>query len=246
MTTKFLRRSTVRWLAAGAGIAAASYASLVAYAWLTYGKGTPAAAPEERDSLLDRFMPIYEVAERHQVRVGAPAEMTFEAATHLDLLRSPAIRAIFGARELMMRSHPGPAPAPGSFVDQMAAIGWGVLADVPRREIVMGAVTQPWMANVIFRPLPPAEFAAFHDPGYVKIVWTLRADSTGPSESVFRTETRVAATDPDARAKFRRYWSFASPGIILIRWMALGPVKADAERRSRERQLGPRGAMSVG
>jgi hypothetical protein len=27
----------------------------------------------------------------------------------------------------------------------------------------------------------------------VKIMWTLRADATGPLTSVFRTETRVAA-----------------------------------------------------
>jgi hypothetical protein len=38
-------------------------------------------------------------------------------------------------------------------------------------------------------------------------------------------------TDGFARAKFRRYWSFVSPGIILIRWMLLRPVKAEAERR---------------
>jgi hypothetical protein len=50
---------------------------------------------------------------------------------------------------------------------------------------------------------------------------------------VFRTETRVVATDPGARRKFRRYWSFASPGIVLIRWLMLGPVKAEAEARAR-------------
>jgi hypothetical protein len=107
-----------------------------------------------------------------------------------------------------------------------------VLAEEPGREIVMGAVTQPWLADVVFRALPPEEFAAFHDPNYVKIVWTLRADSVGPTESVFRTETRAVATDPVARAKFRRYWSFLSPGIILIRWALLAPLKADAERRA--------------
>jgi hypothetical protein len=85
----------------------------------------------------------------------------------------------------------------------------------------------------VFRPLPSEEFAALHEPGYVKIVWTLRADSLGAGESIFRTETRVVTTDPTARAKFRRYWSFMSPGIILIRRMLLGPLKADAERRAR-------------
>ena len=58
----------------------------------------------------------------------------------------------------------------------MRAMGWGVLAEIPGREIVMGAVTQPWEADVVFRPLPSAEFAAFAEPGFVKIVWTLRAD----------------------------------------------------------------------
>jgi len=40
-------------------------------------------------------------------------------------------------------------------------------------------------------------------------------------------------TDPAARAKFRRYWSFLSPGIIVIRWVSLRPLKAEAERRAR-------------
>ena len=99
----------------------------------------------------------------------------------------------------------------------------------------MGAVTQPWMADVVFRAVPPERFADFDEPDYVKIVWTLRADPIGDAESVFRTETRVATTDPTARAKFRRYWSFASPGIILIRWMSLRPLKAEAERRAHQR-----------
>ena len=97
----------------------------------------------------------------------------------------------------------------------------------------MGAVTQPWLADVVFRPLPPGEFVAFNQPGYVKIVWTVRADPVGEAASVFRTETRVATTDPVARAKFRRYWSFASPGIILIRRLLLDPIKSEAERRAR-------------
>ena len=97
----------------------------------------------------------------------------------------------------------------------------------------MGAVTQPWEANVVFRALPPNEFVLFDEPDYVKIVWTLRADAIDPKASIFRTETRAVATDASARVKFRRYWSFLSPGIILIRWASLKPLRADAERRAR-------------
>jgi hypothetical protein len=112
------------------------------------------------------------------------------------------------------------------------SLGWGVLAEVPGREVVMGAVTQPWKANVVFRPLAPDAFATFNEPGYVKIAWTLRADATSPTDSIFRSETRAVATDRTARAKFRRYWSFLSPGIIIIRCALLQPLKAEAERRA--------------
>jgi len=47
------------------------------------------------------------------------------------------------------------------------------------------------------------------------------------------TETRAVATDAIARAKFRRYWAFLSPGIIVIRWAVLEPLKREAERRAR-------------
>jgi hypothetical protein len=98
----------------------------------------------------------------------------------------------------------------------------------------MGAVTQPWVADVVFRPLPPEEFVRFSEPGFVKIVWMIRADPLGDDHSIFRTETRAVATDPLARARFRRYWSLASPGIVLIRWLMLNPVKTAAERQARE------------
>jgi hypothetical protein len=232
MSAKSILRSAGRLLAAGVGLAAASYVAYVGYAWLHYGQVQRSARPEEQDPLMDLFMPTYEIAERHQIHINAPADVTFEAASEMNLQQSPVIRAIFKSREWIMRSHPAHQPESESFIAQMRGIGWGVLAEVPGREIVMGAVTQPWMADVVFRPLPPEQFAAFDDPGYVKIVWTLRADPGGHADSVFRTETRAVATDREARAKFRRYWSLLSPGIILIRWASLGPLKIDAERRA--------------
>lgn len=233
MTTRHQVRLAGRWLTMGAGLVAASYAAYVATTWYRYGRVTGHTGADDRDDLLDQFMPMYEVAERHHVRIAAPAAIVFAAATEMDLEQSLIVRAIFKAREWVMRSHPASEPEARAFLTQMRAIGWGVLAEIPGQEIVMGAVTQPWMADVVFRPLPTDEFASFHDPDYVKIAWTLRADPLGVAGSIFRTETRVVSTDPAARAKFRRYWAFVSPGIILIRWALLGPLKAEAERRAR-------------
>jgi len=213
-------------------VSAAGYVAYVVTAWARYGH----AAPPRRDAadpLLDRFIPAYEIAERHHITVAAPAEITFAAAQEMDLNRSLIVRAIFRARAVVLGADPDVAARPRGVVALTRSIGWGVLAEVPGRELVVGAVTQPWKANVVFRALPPDEFAAFNDPGHVKIVWTLRADPVDSNRSIFRTETRAVATDADARGHFRRYWSFLSPGIIAIRWMSLGPLKADAERRAR-------------
>jgi len=70
----------------------------------------------------------------------------------------------------------------------------------------------------------------------LKIVWTLRADPIAAAESVARTETRVATTDPNSRAAFMRYWPMVAPGIVLIRRISLGIVKREAERRAREKR----------
>jgi hypothetical protein len=224
-------RSVVRWLSASVGVAVGAYVTYVGVTWARYGH-PPHPSSEEEDEALDLFIPGYEVVERHHIRVGAPAEITFSAACDADLMESPIIRAVFTARETILGSRSEPTTRPRGLLALTKSLGWGVLAEMPNHEVVMGAVTQPWQANPVFRALPPSEFAAFDDPGYVKIAWTLRADRVGANESVFRTETRVIATDTAARTKFRRYWSFLSPGIAVIRRMMLGPLKTEAERRA--------------
>jgi hypothetical protein len=205
---------------------------------------------EESDSLLDLYMPEYEVADRHHIRVAAPAESTFAAACEMNMSQPAIVRAIFKTREIvlgcvaaMANGESGTCSRTSNqqrettlqkeFLSEMKALGWGVLAEIPAREIILGAVTQPWVANPVFRAVRPEEFASYEEHGYVKIVFTLRTDSVSASESVARTETRAATTDPVARAKFRRYWALVSPGVILIRRSLLLSVKTEAERRTR-------------
>jgi hypothetical protein len=230
-----------RRLAGAAGLAGVSYALVAAVSWCRYGRVKHLAEDEGGDALLDRFLPQYEVVERHRTRVAAPAAITFAAACEMDLNRSAIVRAIFRSRERILGSHPEAAPRPRGLAALMKALGWGVLAEVPDREIVFGAVTQPWQADVVFRALQPDEFAAFREPGWVKIAWTLRADPLGAATSIARTETRVATTDPAARAKFRRYWSLFWPGIELIRRVSLRRLRIEAQRRagSMPHPLGP-------
>jgi hypothetical protein len=229
-----LAKPLVKLSATAVGVAAAGYALYAASTWLRYGRVTR-CRDEHADPLLDRFLPRYDVVERHHVLVDAPADVTFNAAQRQHLNRIPLVRCIFRARELVLRGAPSNGEMPEALLDLALSLGWVALAEVPDREIVMGAVTRPWEANVVFRGIPSEQFAAFDEPGYVKIVWSLRADRIDSRRSVFRTETRAIATDAEARGRFRVYWSLASPGIWLIRRLSLRPLKFAAEHRFRRR-----------
>jgi len=218
-----------KWSAAGVGVGVAAYATYAGVKWLQYGHVGP--SQDDHDELLDEFMPTYDVVDRHHTHVEAPPDVTFAAACEIELQASPLVRAIFKGRELLLGSHPDQVERPRGLVALTESLGWGVLAEIPGREVVIGAVTQPWEANVVFRHVAPQDFSDFHEPGYVKIAWTLRADPVGEQHSTFRTETRAIATDLDARIRFRRYWSFLSPGITLIRRTMLTSLRAEARKR---------------
>jgi hypothetical protein len=232
MKTKDMMRTAAGVAAAGAVVAGVGYAALAGTAWTRFGRPCRARSAEEQDPLLDIFIPRYDVVERHHIAVAAPAPVTLECARSLDMADACLSRALFKTRELVLGAESVPLPA-GGLLPVMLRVGWGILAEEPGHEIVLGAVTRPWEANPVFRAVAAEEFAAFNEPGYVKIAFTLRADAVGPDASVFRTETRAVATDARARTLFRRYWAMVSPGVALIRVAMLKPVKAAAESEAR-------------
>jgi hypothetical protein len=207
----------------------AGYATWILVTWRHYGRPIrPSLA--EADVLLDQFMPNYEVVERHQVRIDAPADQVLASASRMDLTGVGVVRAIVKARQLLLNAHDDKETPPMGLLDYTRSIGWGDLASAPGREVVLGAITRPWEPNVTFQPVSPDVFREFNEPGFVKIAWTLRADPRADGGSDFRTETRAIATDGTARRKFRWYWARFSAGVALIRWAMLKPLKRDAER----------------
>lgn len=220
-----------RGAAMGLGAAAAGYAAVVAWNRVRYGTITPERQPGG-SRLLDRFIPRPEVIEHHHIAIDAPADRVLSTAKQLRMLDSPSIRVIFKLRELAMGGEADTRPHPEPLLEQMQSIGWVVLAERAGREVVLGAVTQPWLAAPVFRPIPAGEFEAFAEPGYVKIAWTLRAEPIDDAHSIFHTDTRVSTTDAESRERFRRYWSYVAPGVELIRVAMLRPLKRACERQA--------------
>lgn len=232
-------RRMVRALATMSVFAGCAYLAYAAAAWSRYG------GAKRQDPLLGSVLPEYEVDVRYDVDVNAPAPLTFDSIHHTDFERSPLVRMLFRARELLLGATHVTRPLPRALLEQVAALGWTIVAQEPGRELVLGTVTQPWQANPEFRGLPADEFARFNTPGYAKIAFTLRVDPVTAETCRAQTETRVQTTDAVSRARFRRYWAFLSPGIALIRLLLLQQVKTEAEARwKRERSEAERSAHS--
>lgn len=201
-------------------------ASLLVMEWrMTAGTG-------REKSPASRFIPRPDEQDEHAIDIHAPADVVFDVARHADLLGDPLVAAIFRIRGLVMGDRQRARPTTG-LVAETLALGWGVLSYTAGRALVMGAVARPWARDVTFSAVDPNEFAAFSDPDLVKIVWSLEAESRGPALTRFWTETRVEATDAEARRKFSRYWIVFSVGIRLIRWRMLRSLRREAEHRYR-------------
>ena len=151
-----------------------------------------AAIAPSHGSPLDPFLPHADVRERHEILVHAPADLVLATARHLDPESIPAVRAIFSLRAWILGSR-RPRLAAG-LVEKTLRLGWGILEEEEGRFFCAGAVCRPWLADVDFRPLPPADFAAYAEPGRVKIAWTLEAVPEKAGWTRFATETRATAT----------------------------------------------------
>jgi hypothetical protein len=187
---------------------------------------------------IDRFLPFHDVREVHERRVAAAAPLAFATALDLRLGDSPLMRLLVGLRELVLsrgrrrRSRLLYPPTPRGLIAEVTALGWEVLAVVPGREIVFGAVCKPWKADPGFSPLRPDRFTAFAHPGFAKIAWSIEVEELDAGLCLVRTQTRVALTDEVSRRRFRRYWRRVVPGVRLLRRDWLRALRKAAEERA--------------
>lgn len=181
-----------------------------------------------RPGPLDAFIPRPDICERHSIVVHAPADVLFKEARAFDLQSVALIRGIIRLRQKLLGSKPVQRD-PQPFLDEALAMGWGHLQSEPGRLFVAGAICQPWLADVVFRPIASPAFATYSEPDHVKIAWTLEAEPLTEQTARLSTETRAVATDAAAQARFRHYWRWARFGILPIRWFMLPAIRRRAE-----------------
>ena len=199
-------------------------------------------ARSDAELLVERFLPRYDVAVVHADIFRAPPAQCYARVMELDLLQAPFVRAALGIRALPQRVL-GTLRAPGNRTSieasplafrlrDMVGLGWILLAETPGVEMVLGQVSRPWKADASSTDAPttPEQFTNFDDPGFAKIVTSLRVDPYGNNSSILTVETRVATTDAMSRRRFRRYWLLIGPASSLIRRMALRLLATELRR----------------
>jgi len=188
--------------------------------------------------LIDRFLPVFDVREVHEMEIDAPPEIVYDAVRQADL-RDPALDALFTLRELPLRLeeklrgvHAPAAPEAFTF-ENMANrdMPWMLLAEDRGSEFVVGSVGKFWRRDYGWKPVAAEDFASFNEPGYAKLAISLSLWPTYGA-TVLRYETRTATTDITARAHFRRYWRLIGLGVGIVMYRALGRIRAEAERRA--------------
>ena len=171
--------------------------------------------------LIDRFLPRYDVHERHKIRVAAPRDHAYHALMEVDFFRSTLVRILFGLRGLPRERAVG--------LSQLTDFGFVLLDEDPGTEVVYGLVGRFWQPRGGLRRVSRDEFASFSEPGYAKAAWNFRIEAVGVSGSIVSTETRVSSTDPASRRSFTRYWRLIGPFSALIRRRLLVMIRDRAE-----------------
>ncbi len=178
--------------------------------------------------LLDRYIPEFDVYERHTVTVKAPPEAVIRAARGLRPRDVPLTVALMALRSVppLVRRRKTLLSFTEPVIDQFLQAGFVLLADEPD-ELVIGGVGRFWSADGGLKRVARGEFADFREPGYAKAAMNFRAEN-----GTLSTETRIQATDDEALRSFGRYWRAIKLGSGAIRAEWLRAIRRRAEQTS--------------
>jgi hypothetical protein len=185
---------------------------------------------------LEDALPEFDFRERHARFIAAPAAVVDEAVRAVTIRDMPLARLLFALRAAPRRLARKPSrfgEIDVSLLGLALDVVFGKLGDEAGDELAIGMIGQPWkLAGGETRRFASAdEFTAFVEPGFVKAAMNFRFEAREDG-TLLTTETRVLATDPASRRRFRRYWLVIRPGSGLTRrsWLRA------AERRAARSQ----------
>lgn len=165
--------------------------------------------------LIDQWMPEFDVASQHQIEIHAPSDKVYKALRQIDLRHSLIVMMLFRLRGL---------PVVVNRLDAFREMGFGLLAEKPGSEIVLGLIGKFWTPGGGIRQVDADSFARFSEPGYAQAAWNFAVIPQN-GITLTSTETRVRCTDDESRRRFRSYWTLIGPFSGVIRMEMLRLIK---------------------
>jgi hypothetical protein len=187
--------------------------------------------------LIDDFLPAYDVVERHEIRVRAPAATVYAALRHADLAGSPIVRLLFALRLLpILLVAPVRTLRQSRFrrrkaitLSDFEARGFRVLAQDPPHELLIGLSGAFWTVTGGLRPVNSESFRGPQPAGTARAAWNFRVIDEDAANCRLTTETRVQCADARSRRRFRCYWLMVRPFSGLVRRLMLDSIRRHAE-----------------
>lgn len=175
------------------------------------------------------------IVTHQEIAVAAAADDVHAALWEADLTASRPARMLaaitWAPQRLAARLAGRAAPrSPEARLEAMLAPGgpW-VLLEERRRGAVLGLLWSPPAGGTI---VAPQDYAAFAQPGYVKVLWSFELVETAGGATTLACETRSYPTSRGARRRLELLWPFIAGPAALLRRLALRAVAAEAERRA--------------
>jgi hypothetical protein len=192
---------------------------------------------------LDGFAPAWQFGEHHETVVRATPERVEAAVRAVTAEEIRFFRALTWIRNPSRSWNEQPPnllapPRARPILDVALGGGFLMLAEEPRRELVLGALvaTPPELARLpaaelarLRREFGAERFRTLDAAGYAKAVLSFHLADRGDGTTWLATTTRVFATDPATARRFAVYWRVIYPGSSLLRRSWLAAIRRRAE-----------------
>jgi hypothetical protein len=141
-------------------------------------------------TILDRLVPTFQAVERHSAMIAASADQVWAALSQVTTGELRLFRLLMGVRVLpgrLARSPRARFDADEPLLGWAVRFGFTVLGEDARRELVFGAIGQPWRlagGRGMVAVVDGNDFAAFDRAGYAKMAANFRLDPIAGGSAV--------------------------------------------------------------
>lgn len=183
------------------------------------------------ETLLDHYLPEYEVSEHHSISVDTSPSRAYDAVLSAPLGSSAIVRILLKLRGLpSLLSGKGRGSLDAASATLLDTIGHGffLVDEQPGREIVLGTIGKFWRPTGSRLCGTPEDLFNGPPPGSAAAIWNFRVVRLGRGSGI-HTETRVKCGDEAALRSFQLYWKIVGPFSGLIRRRMLAAIKREAE-----------------